>query len=73
MYIDSKVYWKENTNVTSLKLLQKPTKIGEDVKTCTAINVSLFLFFKGSFVQSLEPFTLKDDLYKYLLYLQRCY
>ena len=28
---------KENTNVPTLKLQQKPTKIGESDKTCTVI------------------------------------
>ena len=35
MYIYSKV--KRKTNVPTLKLQQKPTKIGESDKTCTVI------------------------------------
>ena len=37
MYIYSKVKRKENTNVPTLKLQQKPTKIGGSDKTCTVI------------------------------------
>ena len=37
MYIYSKVKRKENTNVPTLKLQQKPTQIGESDKTCTVI------------------------------------
>ena len=37
MNIYSKVKRKENTNVPTLKIQQKPTKIGESDKTCTLI------------------------------------
>ena len=36
MYIYSKVKREENTNVPTLKLQQKPTKIGESDKTFIA-------------------------------------
>ena len=36
MYIYSKVKRKENTNVPTLKLQQKPTQIGESDKTVIA-------------------------------------
>ena len=37
-----------------------------------AENVFLFLISEGSLLQSLDPFTLKDDLYKELLHLGCC-
>ena len=37
-----------------------------------AENVFSFLISKGSLFQSLEPFTLKDDLYKELSHLSCC-